>query len=178
MLEAAGVPFRVVAPDVCEDVTHVTEPTEVARLLAVRKARAVARLEPDEPVLAADTIVVAANGERLGKPRDDSDATRMLRLHSGATQRVLTGVCLVVDGREHVDCDETLVTMRTLADDEIAAYVASGEPFGKAGGYAIQETGDRFVTSVEGSWSNVVGLPMDTVTSLFERAGLASNGAA
>src|SRR5262249_14311612 len=144
-----------------------------AREIAERKARAVAATT-DDPVLAADTIVVAANGEILGKPSDADDARRMLGLLSGTTHRVVTGVCLATRPRARLPAGSatTRVTMRPLAAAEIADYVATGESFDKAGAYAIQETGDRFVTKVDGSWTNVVGLPLETAELLLRAAGI------
>ena len=110
-------------------------------------------------ILAADTVVAAADGEILGKPADDADARRMLCKLSGTRHFVLTGVCAIHGGAVVSDVDETAVVFRPLTDAEIDAYVASGESRGKAGGYAIQETGDAFVVRTEGAWDNVVGLP-------------------
>jgi septum formation protein len=123
-------------------------------------------------VLGADTEV-AVGDTVLGKPRDREHAREMLRSLSGTTHRVLTGVCLL-DARSGARLEgvaRTRVTMRALADAEIGAYVDSGEGDDKAGAYAIQETGDRFVTRVDGSWSNVVGLPMELLRGLLEQAG-------
>lgn len=147
-------------------------PEDVARDLASRKAQAVAR-RTTLPVLAADTIVVTADGRILGKPAGAREARAMLRSLAGTTHRVMTGVCLATDGGAacRTALDVTEVTMRRLSEREIEAYAASGEPFGKAGGYAIQERGDRFVTRVAGSWSNVVGLPMEIVAPLLREAG-------
>jgi septum formation protein len=118
-------------------------------------------------VLGADTIVVV-NGEILGKPTDRADAERMLRALSGTRHRVITGVALLEpDGRRRITSDVTCVTLRGMSEREIADYLDSGEWIGKAGAYAIQETADRFVQKVEGSWSNVVGLPMETVGQLL-----------
>jgi len=179
LLSARGVPFVADAPDVDEHVPEGVEPRDAAVGLARRKARAVAPRHPaGTPILAADTLVVAADGRVLGKPADAADAARMLRSLSGTTQRVITGVCVLHPGGEIVDAVETRVTMREMGADEIAAYVASGEPFGKAGGYAIQETGDRFVVAVDGSRSNVVGLPVERVVEMLRTAGVAVAGAA
>ena len=141
--------------------------------LARRKARAVAARRGDGvPVLGADTLVVNAAGRVLGKPVDGAEARAMLRSLAGTTQLVITGVCVFTTREEIVDAVVTRVTMRDMTDDEIDAYVASGEPFGKAGGYAIQETGDRFVTGVDGSWSNVVGLPLERLTEILGELSL------
>ena len=175
LLAGIGVTFRVEPADVDETPSAGAPPEQVAREIAARKVRAASQ-SGDDPVLGADTIVVAADGEILGKPRDAGDARRMLRKLSGTTHRVITGVCVATDRGRRValasDC--TRVTMRPLGDAEIAAYVASGESFGKAGAYAIQETGDRFVTRIDGSWSNVVGLPLEMVEPMLRAAGIAT----
>jgi septum formation protein len=174
LVAGLGLGFRVEAADVDETPPRGASPEEAARAIARRKALAVAPRSGDDPILAADTIVVAADGEILGKPRDAADACRMLGKLSGTTHRVITGVCLVTGrgARVDVESDVTLVTMRRLTDGEVQAYVDSGECFDKAGSYAIQETGDRFVTRVEGSWTNVVGLPMELVRRLLDENGL------
>jgi septum formation protein len=167
--------FRVAASGADETLPEGRTPEFAARAIAERKARAVAAAT-DDPVLAADTLVVAASGEILGKPADAEDARRMLAVLSGTTHRVVTGVCLAARRGTFVAAasDTTHVTMRPLAPSEIAGYVASGESFDKAGAYAIQETGDRFVTSVDGSWTNVVGLPLETVERMLGAAGIAT----
>jgi septum formation protein len=165
--------FRVEVSGADESPSPGRAPEAAAREIAERKARAVAA-GTDEPVLAADTIVVAADGEILGKPRDAGDARRMLRLLAGTTHRVITGVCLATrrGARLAGASTTTRVTMRRLAPEEIEDYVATGESFDKAGAYAIQETGDRFVTKVDGSWTNVVGLPLETAERLLRAAGI------
>jgi len=176
LLARLGVVFRIEAADVDETPAACAVPEEIAADLARRKARAVAERHADAVVLGADTLVVAEGGEILGKPRDDCDAHRMLRCLSGTTQSVITGVCLLTAGAQRVEAVTTRVTMRVISDAEIDAYIASGEPFGKAGAYAIQETGDRFVTNVSGSWTNVVGLPLERVAVMLREAGIAVPG--
>ena len=179
-----GASFDVIVPAIGEDTRPGESPETLVRRLARDKAHAVwTRLRDggETLVLAADTTVVTAEGEILGKPLDAADARRMLALHSGSTHRVLTGVALAVGDPSNggaptglrVKCATTAVTMRPLGDDEIDAYVASGEPLGKAGGYAIQEQADRFVSRVDGSWTNVVGLPTETVGPWLVAAGFA-----
>jgi septum formation protein len=165
-----GVPFEVRPVDVDETPPAELDGRGVAEALAERKAAAAD--ETGAPILAADTVVVAADGELLGKPVDAADATRMLRKLAGTRHAVITGVCLRVGAARRTESAVTYITMRPVADDEIAAYVGSGECFGKAGAYAIQERGDRFVASVEGSWTNVVGLPVEVVQRLLDEAGL------
>ena len=169
LLEEAGIAFRVVVPDVAEDEPERGDPRAVALANARRKASAV----PGDLVLAADTVV--AVGDRLlGKPRDEAHARDLLRALSGTTHSVVTGVALKARGRILTRAVETRVTMRPLAGAEIAAYAASQEGMGKAGGYAIQETADRFVTALDGPFDNVVGLPVDAVRELLRQAGVDS----
>jgi len=167
LLEEAGIAFRVVVPDVLEDAPERGDPHLVALANARRKAEAV----PGALVLGADTVV--AVGDRLlGKPRDAAEAGELLRALSGTSHLVVTGIALKARGRVLTRSVETRVTMRRLEEREILAYVASGEGMGKAGGYAIQETADRFVTGMQGPLDNVVGLPVEAVRALLREAGV------
>ncbi len=167
LLEEAGIPFRVVVPDVPEDAPERGDPHRVALANARRKAEAVA----GELVLGADTVV--AVGDRLlGKPRDEAHASDLLRVLSGTTHVVVTAVVLRAGGRPFETTVETRVTMRRLGEDEILAYACSGEGMGKAGAYAIQETADRFVTRLNGPYDNVVGLPVEALRALLREAGV------
>ena len=164
LLQQAGLPFEIVVSSVDESLHPLTPPEEAALELAERKARAVAQRMGDRDVLvlAADTIV-AVGARMLGKAADDHEAAEMLRALSGTRHRVITGVCALrtKDLALSRGFERTYVTMRPIRDAEIAAYVASGEWKDKAGAYAIQETADRFVTSLqEGGFDNVVGLPV------------------
>ncbi len=173
LLVRLGVEFEVVTSGADETAPQGMAADEVACVIARRKALSVAPSR-DEPVLGADTIVVAADGEILGKPADAADARRILAKLSGTTHRVVTGVCLATDRGRRVATEScsTSVTMRPLDDDEIAAYVATGECFDKAGAYAIQETADRFVTRLDGSFTNVVGLPLELVARMLAAEGI------
>lgn len=170
LLRRLGIDPEVRAADV-DEAPHPGEapPTTVARLAAA-KARAV-----DAPagalVVAADTEVVL-DGTVLGKPADDAEAAAMLRSLSGRDHTVLTGVHVRCDGREAAAVEETVVRFRDLHDDEIEAYVATGEPHDKAGGYGIQGAGGMFVERIEGSDTNVVGLPLATVVRLAADVGI------
>jgi len=180
LLRAAGVVFDVIAPPLPEpeDVVQHLPPARQAEALAYFKARAVADLHGKRRVLGADTIV-AADGEVLGKPADRRDAERMLRRLSGTRHAVITGVALLLPGgRRWIGSATTYVTMRPMTDAEIDGYLASGEWAGKAGAYAIQETADRFVVGLEGSFSNVVGLPVELVERLLARSFQADGEAA
>ena len=170
LLRNAGFTFEVRPSSVVEAVRPGETPEQFARRAAEEKALDVAAEVPrDTLVLGADTIVVV-DGEILGKPRDAADATRMLRRLSGCTHRVLTGVCLVrsperIEALRH---ETTSVTFRGLEEEEIADYVASGEPFDKAGAYGIQGLASKFVTRIEGCYFNVVGLPVALVYELLK----------
>jgi septum formation protein len=174
LLEGLGLRFSIRAADVDETPLPGEAPDAYVLRLAREKARAAAR--PGELVLAADTTVTLA-GEILGKPEDDADAARMLRLLSGREHEVLTGVAVLDatetgDGRLSSAVDRSLVRMAPLSAEEIAWYVATGEPGDKAGAYAIQGLGSLFVEAITGTWSNVVGLPVPTVYRLFAELGL------
>ncbi len=145
----------------------------VARL-ARTKAEAVAGgadIAADDLIVGADTVVVLGS-EVLGKPADAGDAARMLRRLSGATHRVLTGVHVLRGERSASAVETTEVQFRSLSDDEVEAYVATGEPLDKAGAYAIQGAGGMFVTGIVGSDTNVVGLPLATVVALAAEVGV------
>ncbi|HWM19233.1 MAG TPA: Maf family protein [Ilumatobacteraceae bacterium] len=179
LLALLGLPFDVVAPDVDESVRRGEAPTDLVRRLAIDKVEAVeaagAIEGPDVVVLAADTIVEVA-GEILGKPADADDARRMLRALSARTHRVHTGVAVRRDGDRACEVVTTSVTMAMMSDAAIEWYLATGEPIDKAGAYAIQGAGGVFVAAIEGSASNVVGLPLTTVVELLGRYGVAVAG--
>jgi septum formation protein len=170
LLAEAGFEFDV-------QPSHIEElllPGELAEEFACRIARekalvVAASANPGNLILGADTVV-ARNGQILGKPCDHAEAVEMLRTLSGATHRVTTGICVVrapasVEAWTH---ETTLVTFRELDAGEIEGYVASGEPFDKAGGYAIQGLASRFVTRIEGCYFNVVGLPVPRVYEIIK----------
>jgi septum formation protein len=186
LLAQAGYEFRVVPADICEDLHAGERPVPYVLRLARAKAEAVAASpelqsmiaalaaadnESDSPlILGADTTVVAPSGEILLKPEDDADAARMLRLLSGATHQVITGVALVSGDATEVAAEVTHVTVCGLNDGDIAAYVATGEPLGKAGAYGIQGRFGRFVPRIHGCYFNVVGLPLALVSGMIDSA--------
>jgi len=171
LLANAGFAFEVAPAEVDESYTAGEDPAAFAERLALHKAEAVARrFSPPEDVvvLGADTVVVA-DGEVLGKPASADDARAMLRKLSGIIHRVITGVALAAPGtsRRAGGHEVTRVYFRPLTEEEIAAYVATGEPLDKAGAYAAQGQASRFVTRVEGCYFNVVGLPVALVDRLL-----------
>jgi septum formation protein len=145
------------------DVDETLRPGEPPELAATRlareKARRIATLHPDALILAADTLVVLDEAI-LGKPTSPAHATELLERLSGRSHQVITGVALLAEGVEEVFAATTEVRFRPLLQEEIAAYVASGEPMDKAGAYGIQGKAAGFVRSIEGSYTNVVGLPL------------------
>ena len=171
LLSSAGFVFDVAAADVDETPLDGETPRQYALRVAHDKAAAIQDRFPDAAILAADTVVVAG-AHLLGKPSNASDASRMLALLSGTTHVVNTAVVLRVLGAVAEETAETRVEFCRLSSAEIAWYVGTGEPDGKAGGYAIQGLAARFVTSIAGSWSNVVGLPVATVYRMLKTAGV------
>lgn len=167
LLRESGISFRVEPPQVDEwsakDFPEI-QPGELARGNARRKARAVAERHPGQPVLAADTLVVC-EGRVLGKPGDEEVAKKMLGWLSGRTHEVVTAVVLVLpDGKKiRESVVRTRVKFRELTVVEVEAYVREIDVLDKAGAYALQDGGDRLVERVEGSRSNVIGLPLETV---------------
>ena len=157
LLRSAGIGFRVQPADVDETPLPGESPVDYVRRLARAKAEAVA----GSLVLGADTAVVV-DGEILGKPVDGPDAVRMLRLLSGRAHEVITGICMK-SGEVWVGHDSTTVFFSRMSEREIREYVACGEPMDKAGAYAIQGRASCFVERIEGSYSNVVGLPVTMV---------------
>jgi septum formation protein len=172
LLRNAGIEFRVQASDVAE-MPLVGEPaSDCAVRLAREKAAAVGQRFPKNVVLGADTIVVV-DGVMLGKPVDDADAARMLRLLSGRTHEVITGVCVLAainaEKRElRAASEATAVTMSKLSEQDIVSYVATGEPRDKAGAYAIQGIASRWIPRIVGDYSNVVGLPVALVWKMLQ----------
>lgn len=162
LLQELDVDFQVLpghAPEVDGD--HLT-PREVAQVNAYRKARVIAKKHPDALVLGADTVV-ALGSQVYGKPATHSDAQRMLEALQGREHEVVTGVCLISlrMHRQKIFVVSTRVLFRKLTPDEIRNYLRRIDPLDKAGGYAIQEHGDMIVSSIDGSLSNVVGLPLE-----------------
>jgi septum formation protein len=170
LLRAAGIPFEVSTVEIDERFHSGESPENAVVRLAQSKAVAVAATQKDAIVLGADTTVVVGD-EALGKPANPADAARMLRLLSGRTHEVLTGVCVCGKDRTLVHVERTLVRVAHLTDEDIAWYVQTEEPTDKAGAYAIQGLGSRFIEGIDGSYSNVVGLPISSVYRALKDLG-------
>jgi len=168
-LTQAGIPFTVMAAGVAEQILSGESPDDYVRRLAREKA-AVVRAPRDAVVLGADTVVVL-DEHILEKPASADDARRMLRMLSGREHEVITGICLRHRGGAVVDSETTRVRFVSLSEEEIAAYVATEEPMGKAGAYAIQGRASRFVDRIEGCYFNVVGLPVARVYQHLKALG-------
>ena len=174
LLQQIGFVFEVQATDIDESPEPGEDPVALAIRLARAKVEALPRAE-NTVILGADTVVVAPSGELLGKPSNPGDAARMLGLLAGATHRVITGVCVgsgqAAGARTEVAAALTYVTVHTLDPSEIAAYVATGEPMGKAGAYAIQGRAARWIPQIHGDYFNVVGLPLALTSTMLAAAG-------
>lgn len=177
LLDMLGVSHTVFVPDTEEDCDRTQlSPDELVMGLACRKVRAAEeqlhaadRLPDDTVILAADTVVVL-NGTILEKPADEEDARRMLRALSARRHQVFTGIAAVYRGMLAVDVQTTEVFFRTLTEDMIDRYIASGEPMDKAGAYGIQSRGSLFVDRIDGDYFNVVGLPIVRVDEMLSGA--------
>jgi nucleoside triphosphate pyrophosphatase len=170
LLTTIGVQFTVREPDIDETPLEDEGPLAYVTRLASAKAATVAAAV-DELVIAADTTV-DLDSQILGKPVDDREAASMLRRLSGRTHRVHTGVAVRANGTELVEACTTVVTFAQLDEATIHWYISTGEPMGKAGAYALQGAGAVLVSSIEGSVSNVIGLPMHVVVQLARRSGV------
>lgn len=181
ILRNAGISFVVHPTDIPEVPRAGEAPRAFAERMAQEKALTVFNQRPYDMILGADTVVVV-DQQILGKPRDQADAARMLRLLSGRSHLVITGVCLVgpplgtenrelKTGFEDIRSETTSVTMDPLSEDDIHSYIATREPMDKAGAYAIQGIASRWISRIEGDYFNVVGLPMSLVWRMLQERG-------
>jgi len=171
LLDLIGVTHEVRPADVDETYTPGELPDHYAERLARAKAELVAALNRDSVVVGADTIVVA-DGKVLGKPRDEADATRMLKLLSGRGHIVMTAVAVAHDASTVSTVEKVSVTFRDLSDEEIASYIATGEPMDKAGAYGIQGYGATIVRRIDGDYFAVMGLSLIRLVELFAQLGI------
>ncbi|MEG1942467.1 MAG: Maf family protein [Angelakisella sp.] len=172
LMEKITASFIVHAADTDETLPEGISPTEAVKLLAAKKAHEVFALPQyaEDCVIGADTVV-ECGGEILGKPRDEADAARMLHMFSGGTHMVHTGLAILTPSGEEITSVTTEVDFYPLTQEEIAAYVASGEPFDKAGSYGIQTSAALFVKGIRGDYYNVMGFPIATVYRMLRRGG-------
>jgi len=173
LLREMGLRFRVISPTGVEELTTGFTPAVLAMENAKRKAAAVAGRHPAALVIGADTVVVLT-GKLYGKPRDLADARRMLRELAGQRHEVITGVCLIHRpfDLELIFHDTTGVWMHPLTAAQITEYLARIQPLDKAGAYAIQDHGDTIIERIEGSYHNVMGLPVERLRASLEKLGL------
>jgi septum formation protein len=179
LLRNAGIEFTVQAAEIPEIPLANEAPQSFAERMAREKALAVFRSRPDrnDVVLGADTVVLV-DSQILGKPRDETDAARMLRMLSGRTHVVTTGVCLAgpQQGPESsfldVRSETSMVAFTALSDSDIQFYISTAEPLDKAGAYAIQGIASRWITRIEGDYCNVVGLPVALVWRMLKEHGV------
>ncbi len=169
----AGYSYEV-APSNAPEATESDSAAELVRENAILKAREVFSRYGDCTVIGADTVV-AVDGKILGKPSDESDAKRMLRMLSGSTHEVMTGVCVISPEGEMSEVCVTRVAFRDISESEIDAYVATAEPMDKAGAYGIQERASVFVSRIEGDYQNVVGLPISALSVMLLRLGITTD---
>lgn len=174
LMALLGLPLTVLKPDIDETQQPGEAPVDYVQRLSREKAQAIAAQGEQGLLVAADTIVVAPGGEVLGKPRDADDARRMLRQLRGQSHKVLTGMTVLygATGKAITDVCESQVTIRPMTDDEITAYIASGDPMDKAAAYAIQNVEFAPVEQVVGCPANVMGLPMCHVVRALRRLGV------
>ncbi len=172
LMRMSDVPF-LIDPSDCDETTLVTSPEEHVRILALRKARAVACRHTDAVIVGADTIVVL-DGEIVGKPASPADAESMLARLTDRSHQLMTGLAIVEtsSGRHYVGVETTEVHMRWLSPQQIRAYVASGEPIGKSGSYEIQGLGASIIDWIHGDYANVIGLPMAHLARVFQEFGI------
>ena len=174
LLRTAGLDFEIKPTNVDESLRANELPVGYVKRLAEAKATAVVEFAGNRPVVGADTVVVV-NEQILGKPTNAGDASRMLHLLSGRHHEVVTGVTVIglpLVGQERLRLTSfttTRVKMAALSESEIEWYISTGEPLGKAGAYAIQGLASRFITHIEGSYSNVVGLPIFLLYSMLKK---------
>jgi len=176
LLQQIGVQFSVLPSDIDESERENENPADYVLRLAKTKAEACMALlvqgnKEIRPVLAADTTV-SIDGRILGKPRDEEDARAMLQLMSGRRHEVLTALAIASAQGIEASLSITQVEMAVLAQDEIEAYIRSGEPFDKAGAYGIQGLASTFIKRIEGSYSGVMGLPIYETVQLLKSAGI------
>lgn len=168
LLSLCSKEFDVRVSDADESYDPSLDPKDIARIIATKKAMATELLQDDEIIIGCDTIVVSPSGEIMGKPRDKSDAVRMLKALSGTAHKVISGLCVHSKDKVFATSITTTVYMRTLCDEEIEYYVSTYNPIDKAGAYGIQEMAGSFVEKIDGDFFNVVGLPLCDLSKILK----------
>lgn len=176
LLSMLGLSFTVQTADIDETMDPALSVEDAVAEICLKKARAVGEQNPGRLIVAADTVVVV-DERKLGKPHSRDEAVSMLHLLSGREHRVLTGFCLWQDGRAEAHVETTRLRFRSLTDQEIDAYVATGSPMDKAGAYGIQDQAAIFVESLHGDYYNVMGLPLCALVQCLRRWGIPVLGA-
>ena len=172
ILKNLGVEFEVFVTDV-DETSNVTDPAMLAEELSARKGRAALQALAEQGVDVTDRVVIASdttvavNGEILGKPTNEEDAKRMLRMIEGGRHQVVSGIYLSLNGREAVSHAVTEVEFAPMTEADIDFYIGTGEPFGKAGAYGIQGVASAWIRGIRGDYFNVVGLPVNRMCELF-----------
>lgn len=167
ILEQFGVDFQIEISDFDESQIAFKTPIEMVEKLSFEKAKIIAERNPDAVTIGADTIVVFGN-EIIGKPKSEEDALRILKLLSGNTHEVITGFTVMENEKSVTGYVSSKVKFKEISDSEIAAYIATGEPMDKAGGYGIQSKGGLFIESITGDYFNVVGLPVAALSDVLK----------
>ncbi len=172
LLETLGIIFICIRPEIVEEIKSGESARQTAERLARQKAEAIDILDADSLIIAADTVVFCA-GKILGKPNNEEEAYEMLSLLSGKSHEVISAVCLKKGFNEsEVQSEITTVLFRNLSQEEILGYIATGEPFDKAGAYGIQGKGSVLVTRIEGCYFNVVGLPLSRLYEMLKKQNI------
>ncbi|MDA1477449.1 Maf family protein [Bacillus changyiensis] len=174
LLDLLQFPYSIVVSETEEKINRNFSPEENVKWLAEQKVQEIAERYPEAVVLGADTIV-CFDDVYLGKPKDTEDAERMLRMLSGKTHSVFTGVCIKSTDKSVTFYNETEVTFWPLEEEDISAYIKTGEPFDKAGSYGIQGKGALFVKQIKGDYYSVVGLPISKTMRMLKKFELHSN---
>lgn len=171
LLKYAVKDFEIITADIDEVIPDGVAAEDAPEYLAVRKAQAVYSAHPDSAVIGCDTVVII-DGKILGKPKDKDDAKEMLRMLSGKTHKVITGVCVFFNGKSASFSEETSVDFYDLSEEDIAEYVGTGDPMDKAGAYGIQSEGCVLVKGIRGDFFNVVGLPTARLKRFLRQLGI------
>ena len=167
LLKSIVPDFEIIPSEYDEVLPDGIENEAVAEFFAVQKALDVAKNHKDSLVIGCDTVVIA-EGEILGKPKNKASAKRMLKLLSGKEHKVITGLCIIKNGKSLSLSEETTVNFSLLSENEIDWYIATGEPMDKAGAYGIQGFGGRFIEGIKGDYYSVMGLPLNKLYSLLK----------